>query len=150
MESRCRIELPDAMAHAIFWPILLLGLVLDLWTKRAVFAWLPLGSGAEILDGFLAFRTALNSGAAFGIASGQQPFLIVSRRSAVIFGVLLRQAAADRPGGGRALRPASRQPGTGFSGGQVRDFIEWCTGPAGIGIHSTWLIRCYVSRSHCS
>ena len=76
--SRCKAELPDPAAHVIFWPILVFGLALDLWTKSAVFAWLENESPeyyARIIDGIVTFRIALNDGAAFGIASGRQMFL---------------------------------------------------------------------------
>lgn len=128
--SRCGIELPDGIAHAIFWPLLLLGLVLDLWTKRAVFAWLPVGSGAEILDGFLAFRTALNNGAAFGIASGQQPFLIgVSFIAlAVIFAFFFfgrtRQRVVQVALGLFAAGVSGNLWDRIFNGGLVRDFVD--------------------------
>lgn len=76
-EDSPRIELPDRWGHLIFWPVLLLGLLADLWTKQAVFAWLESrpGQTAEIMGKFLSFRLALNNGAAFGIASGHLPFL---------------------------------------------------------------------------
>jgi signal peptidase II len=128
--GRYGVALPDRMAHAIFWPILLLGLLLDLWTKHAVFAWLPVGSGAEILDGFLAFRTALNSGAAFGIASGQQPFLIgVSLIAlAVIFGFFFlggtRQRMVQVALGLFAAGVSGNLWDRLFNGGLVRDFID--------------------------
>jgi signal peptidase II len=129
--NRRGIERPDALAHAILWPVLLLGLALDLWTKHAVFAWLqPVGSGAEILDGFLAFRTALNSGAAFGIASGRQPFLVGVSLVAliVIFGVFFiggaRQRLAQVALGLFAAGVGGNLWDRLFNGGMVRDFID--------------------------
>ena len=76
--DRCKVELPDGLGHLIFWPILLSGLLADLWTKQAVFRWLEskLGQSAEIVDGVLSFRLALNNGAAFGIFPGQPAFLV--------------------------------------------------------------------------
>lgn len=128
--SRCRVELPDGTAHSIFWPIMLLGLVVDLWTKRAVFSWLPLGSGAEILDGFLSFRTALNDGAAFGIASGRQPFLVGVSLVAllVILGFFLfsgvRQRVVQVALGLFAAGVSGNLWDRLFNGGMVRDFID--------------------------
>ena len=53
--GRCRDALPDKIAHLIFWPIALAGLVLDLWTKQAVFAILRRepDQSLAIIDGFL-------------------------------------------------------------------------------------------------
>jgi signal peptidase II len=106
--------------------------VLDLWAKQAVFAWLDNkpGQGAEIIDGFLAFRLALNTGAAFGIASDHQVFLVgVSLlASIVIFGVFFFGGARQR-----MIQVALGLFGAGVSGnlwdrlfnrGQVRDFID--------------------------
>jgi signal peptidase II len=128
--SRYGVELPDGLAHSIFWPILLLGLLLDLWTKRAVFAWLPLGSGAEILDGFLAFRTALNNGAAFGIAPGRHVFLVGVSLIAlvVIFGFFFfggtRQRTVQVALGLFAAGVSGNLWDRLFNGGLVRDFID--------------------------
>jgi signal peptidase II len=130
--SRSGTGWPDLKAHAIFWSILLLGLVLDLWAKQAVFAWLDHkpGQGAEIFDGFLAFRLALNTGAAFGIASDHQVFLVgVSLlASLIILGVFFFGGARQR-----VIQVALGLFGAGVSGnlwdrlfnhGQVRDFID--------------------------
>ena len=68
----------DFSAHFIFWPLMAGGLALDLWSKKAVFAWLDEGHpyGFSIIDGFLQFVTAVNDGAAFGIAAGQRYLLM--------------------------------------------------------------------------
>jgi signal peptidase II len=52
------------------------GLVVDLWTKAAVFSALRIGESLSIIEGILTFRPVLNDGAAFGIASGRQPLLV--------------------------------------------------------------------------
>ena len=46
--------------HIIFWSIFGGGLVFDLWTKKAVFAWLEnvQGQGIAIIDGFLRLQLA--------------------------------------------------------------------------------------------
>jgi signal peptidase II len=119
-------------AHLIFWSILLVGLVLDLWTKQAVFTWLEdkPGQGAEILDGFLAFRMALNTGAAFGIASGRLPFLIGVSVVAliVILGVFFfggaRQRTAQVALGLFAAGVSGNLWDRLFNEGQVRDFVD--------------------------
>jgi len=74
-----RSSLPDLRAHLLFWPIVMAGAALDLWSKSAVFDWLITKPGAEynIIDGFLKFVMRENSGAAFSIARGQT-FMLVS------------------------------------------------------------------------
>jgi signal peptidase II len=124
--------LPDVKGHLIFWPIFCLGLALDLWTKRAVFAWLENAPGQSraIIDGFLTFRLGLNSGAAFGIAHDRYLFLIGVSVLAmlIILGVFLFSRAQHR-----VVQAALGLFAAGVSGnlwdrlfnrGQVRDFID--------------------------
>jgi signal peptidase II len=71
--------MPNLTAQLVFWPVAAVGVVLDLWIKRAVFDWLqqPRGPGSfSLIDGFLQLVIAVNDGAAFGIASGQRYELI--------------------------------------------------------------------------
>lgn len=125
-------ELPDAVGHLIFWPLLLSGLLADLWTKQAVFRWLEnkVGQSAEIVDGILTFRTALNTGAAFGIFSGRLPFLVGVSVIAllVIFGVFFfgtgRQRLIQVSLGFFAAGVSGNLWDRLFNGGQVRDFID--------------------------
>lgn len=67
------LVLPDVKAHLIFWPLMLGGLALDLWTKKAVFEWLGQleSRSVSIINGFLRFVITVNDGAAFGIFSGK-------------------------------------------------------------------------------
>lgn len=130
--DRCREALPDKKAHLIFWPITLLGLVFDLWTKQVVFATLRArpDQSLDIIKGFLTFRMALNDGAAFGIAGGRQALLIAVSSVAlvVILGVFLFGAARQR-----VMQVALALFTAGvcgnlwdrmFNGGRVRDFID--------------------------
>ena len=130
--SRCIAWLPDVKAHMIFWTLLFLGLALDVWTKRAVFAWLENESeqSARIIGGFLSFRLALNDGAAFGIATGRYLFLVGVAVLAliVILGVFLFGRAQQR-----TVQVALGLFAAGVSGnlwdrlfnhGLVRDFID--------------------------
>ena len=122
--------LPDGMAHLLFWPLAIAGVVADLWTKHAVFARIELGESVDIIPGFLAIAPALNDGAAFGIAAGQLPLLvgIASLALLVILGVFLFGSA-----GQRLVQAALGLFAAGvcgnlwdrlFNGGQVRDFID--------------------------
>lgn len=73
-----RSSLPDLRAHLLFWPIVIAGAALDLWSKSAVFDWLITKPGAQyhIINGFLKFVMRENSGAAFSIARGQTSMLV--------------------------------------------------------------------------
>jgi signal peptidase II len=132
VKDRLQIELPDVTAHLIFWPILLLGMLLDVWTKQAVFAWLQHepDQRAEIIRGFLTFQLALNPGAAFGIAAGRWPFLVGVSVLAmlIILGVFFFGGARQR-----IVQVALGLFGAGVTGnlwdrlfndGHVRDFID--------------------------
>jgi len=69
---------PDLKAHLVFWSVLAVGLLLDLWSKNAVFQYLQRQQTGQIsiIDGFLQLVIAENPGAAFGIAAGQRFLLI--------------------------------------------------------------------------
>ena len=69
--------MPGLKAQLIFWPLMAVGMTLDLWSKKAVFQWLQQaeGNSISIIDGFLHLVEARNTGAAFGIAAGQRYFL---------------------------------------------------------------------------
>ena len=59
-ENRLSGMLPDLKAHLIFWPLATGGLLLDLWSKKAVFEWLnqEQAHSISIIDGFLQFIMA--------------------------------------------------------------------------------------------
>jgi signal peptidase II len=62
--------LPSLKAHLTFWSLALAGLVLDLWTKKAVFDWLDSRQTYPVIEGFLQLVRALNDGAAWGMLAG--------------------------------------------------------------------------------
>jgi signal peptidase II len=78
-KSPCRthfwqgIAVPPLKAQIIFWPLMVFGLALDLWTKKAVFDFLEHQPNHRysIIDGVLQFVIALNDGIAFGLLSGR-------------------------------------------------------------------------------
>lgn len=82
-------HLPAPKAHLIFWPLLALGIGVDLWSKHAVFNWLSTRSGNEfsIIEGFVTLVMRENSGAAFSIATGQTLMLVTI--SMVAFAVVV-------------------------------------------------------------
>jgi signal peptidase II len=63
----------------VFWPIVVLGFGFDLWTKKAVFAWLSNATLPVhvVIKGYLRIVVQENTGAAFGIASGQRVLLVL-------------------------------------------------------------------------
>lgn len=70
-------KIPSVKVQIIFWPLVLLGVASDLWTKHAVFEWLSKkpGNAVSIIDGVFKFIAVENAGAAFGIAHGQRYML---------------------------------------------------------------------------
>lgn len=63
---------PDGGDYALFGSISVLGAALDLWSKHAVFEWLQgtLTQQYTLIDGFLRFILAENTGAAFSVFAG--------------------------------------------------------------------------------
>jgi signal peptidase II len=126
------VSLPDSKAHLIFWPLVAAGLVLDLWSKSAVFAWLQQqpGKSVSIIDGFLWLVIAENAGAAFGIATGQRYLLIaVSVIALVVILAVFLMSGTER----RLMHVALGLFTAGvcgnlcdriFNNGLVRDFID--------------------------
>jgi signal peptidase II len=131
-QTRWRARLPDVKGHLIFWPIFFLGLALDLWTKRAVFACLENepGQSAKIVNTFISFQLGLNSGAAFGIAQNHYLFLVGVSVLAmlIILGVFLLSRAQHRVVQAALGLFAAGVSGNLwdrlFNGGRVRDFID--------------------------
>jgi len=127
-----RNRLPSARAHLVYWPTLVVGIILDLWTKTAVFNWLgqtPRDS-FTVINGFLQLIAVQNAGAAFGIAAGRTAMLILFSCLAlvVIFAVFL---ASGREHTITHLALAMFAAGICgnlydriFNDGLVRDFID--------------------------
>jgi signal peptidase II len=65
--------------HFVFWPLVILGLASDLWTKKVVFEWLSnvYPPVHIVINGFLRLVLQENTGAAFGIASGHRTLLVI-------------------------------------------------------------------------
>jgi len=127
-----RSSLPDLRAHLLFWPIVIAGAGLDLWSKTAVFDWLITEPGAEyqIINGFFKFVMRENSGAAFSIARGQTLMLVsvsvvalIAVTGAFLFGKIrssLMQTALAMFTAGIIGNLYDRITNEGF----VRDFID--------------------------
>ena len=124
--------MPDLKAHLIFWSLAMGGLLLDVWSKKAVFDWLgrEQSHSVSIIDGFLRFIIALNNGAAFSTFSGKVYLLTAISVVAllVVFGVFLFSGTQYRSihialglfTGGICGNLYDRI----FNDGLVRDFID--------------------------
>jgi signal peptidase II len=87
---------------ALFLSIALSGLLLDLETKRQIFAWLGMpGQGTIhwIVDGYVGIETATNPGALFGFGKGYA-YVFATISVAAVAGIgywlFVRRAARDR------------------------------------------------------
>ena len=124
--------LPDSKAHLIFWSLAIGGLLLDIWSKKAVFEWLgqQQSQTISIINGYLRFIIALNDGAAFSTFAGK-PYLLTAisvTALIVVFGVFLFSGTQHR------LIHIALSLFTGgicgnlydriFNDGLVRDFID--------------------------
>ena len=121
--------LPGLKAQLVFWPLMTIGLALDLWSKSAVFDWLQQRNSVSIIDGFLQIVAVENAGAAFGIAIGRHYLLAFSVIALiVIFTIFLFSTA-----GPISVHIALGLLAAGvcgnfydriFNAGSVRDFID--------------------------
>jgi signal peptidase II len=130
--NRLSNVLPDLKAHLIFWSLAIGGLLLDVWSKKAVFDWLGREQyhNVSIIDGLLRFIIALNDGAAFSTFSGKAYLLTAISVIAliVVFGVFLFSGTQYRSihialglfTGGICGNLYDRI----FNDGLVRDFID--------------------------
>ena len=128
--ERLALALPDSKAHLIFWSLILGGLALDLWTKKAVFDWLEHRGSVSIVNGFLQLTRALNNGAAFGILAGKSYLLAMVSVVALIaiFAVFLfsrsRQRLVHIALGLFTAGVCGNLYDRIFNDGLVRDFID--------------------------
>jgi signal peptidase II len=67
-----------ATKYLIYWPLMIAGIIADLWSKGAVFKWLENEPYQEfvVIENFLTMVIRENAGAAFSIASGQRVMLV--------------------------------------------------------------------------
>ncbi|MBN1124850.1 MAG: signal peptidase II [Sedimentisphaerales bacterium] len=69
---------PSLSAHIVYWPIVVIGVVADLWSKATVHDWLStLPDQAHVfINGYFRFVLRTNDGAAFSMFKGQTAILI--------------------------------------------------------------------------
>ncbi|UCC22918.1 MAG: signal peptidase II [Planctomycetota bacterium] len=125
-------RLPNLKAHLIFWPLVVGGVILDLWSKTFVFDWLH-QQGRDsfpIINGFVRLVMALNDGAAFGLFRGNTHWLAAVSVIALlmVFGLFLFGGFKQK-----LMHVALALFTAGvlgnlydriFNGGLVRDFID--------------------------
>ena len=122
--------LPDRRTHLVFWPLMIGGLLMDLWSKKAAFDRLEPYEAYRVIDGFLQLVRAENNGAAFGLFAGKSYFLtaISSIAMVAILGVFLfagnRQKLVNIALGLFAAGVCGNLYDRAFNGGLVRDFID--------------------------
>ena len=122
LSKRHSFILPTLKAHLTFWLLAAAGLILDLWSKSAVFSLLeqkPINS-VSIIQGFLHLVRTENPGALFGMFPGHAGLFIFaiflfSRDQHILFHIALALFAAGVCGN---LYDRI------FNGGLVRDFID--------------------------
>lgn len=131
-----QVKYPSLTDHAIFWPIIVGGVLADLWSKTAVFNWLRNVPKNEyhVIEGFFTMVMRENEGAAFSIASGQRVLLLSVSVIALfvvvgifIFGNLrhkLMQVALALFTAGIIGNLYDRA----FNDGRVRDFLDFYLG----------------------
>ena len=114
----------------MFWPVVVIGLAVDLWTKSAIFNWLEERGSISIINGFLQLVLAENDGAAFGIASGKYHLLVIVSVVALIaiLAIFLfggtRQKLVQISLGLFAAGVCGNLWDRLFNDGRVRDFID--------------------------
>jgi len=128
--SRLLPLLAKPRAHFLFFSFLLGSLILDLWSKYAVFEWLRYRGSVTFIDGFFQFVMAENSGAAFGIAAGQRGLLVAASIIALLMVLVIFLFSGKEPtlmhitlglfAGGVCGNLYDRL----FNDGRVRDFID--------------------------
>jgi signal peptidase II len=124
--------LPDLKAHLIFWPLLAAGVALDLWTKKIAFDYVERqpAESIAVIDGLLHLVARLNTGAAFGIATGQTHVLIaISAVALIIISAIFllsgtRQRLVQIALGLFAAGVCGNLYDRVFHNGAVRDFID--------------------------
>ena len=122
--------LVDLKAHCIFWPLAIVGLYFDLWTKHAVFAKLDDNEAYIVINGYLEFVKRENPGAAWSIFTGRTYLLITVAAIALVVLFILFLFSGKQP---RIIQIAMGFFAAGVSGnlydrifndGFVRDFIR--------------------------
>src|SRR3989339_2136946 len=123
---------PDLPGYVIFGLVSVIGFAADLLSKNAVFAWLE-GEGAygtAVIQNFFYIVRAENTGAAFGIASGQRTMLVSISVLAMLAVLVMFITGGVRGRLGQVAMGLFTAGLCGnlydriFNDGRVRDFID--------------------------
>ena len=82
----------DLCSHLRLWPVAVITLAIDLWTKHWAFTHLeagPISGGWVVIPHVMAFRRSLNTGALFGLGKGLTPVFIAASLVALLFVLFL-------------------------------------------------------------
>jgi lipoprotein signal peptidase len=87
----------DFASHLRLWPVAVIGLFVDLWTKHWAFHKLDPERGQIIIPHLMSFHRSLNTGALFGLGKGLTAIFIVASLLALGFVLFLFiQSTRDR------------------------------------------------------
>ena len=129
-------DISVARANLLFWPIVVLGIVADLWSKSAAFEWLNSlpAQHYSVINGFFQFVLVENLGAAWGVAAGRTvPLIAISAVAmVVVLGVFLfnrkPQLLSVIALGLFAAGICGNLYDRIFNDGKVRDFLDFYYG----------------------
>lgn len=130
LSKHLNLALPNLKAHLTFWSLALAGLILDLWTKKAVFDWLDDRQIYPVIEGFVQLVRALNDGAAWGMLAGNRFFLATVSIIALVVILVVFLYSGRQPLlvhvslGLFAAGVSGNLYDRVFNGGLVRDFID--------------------------
>ncbi len=83
-------------SHLRLWPVAIVGLAFDLWSKDWAFRNVT-AEGRTVIPKILSFELSLNSGALFGLGRGMSPLFVAASVLALLFVVyLFSQSSRDR------------------------------------------------------
>lgn len=87
--TRPQSALHSPASHLRFWPVAIIGLALDLWSKHWAFAHIDPQVPKVVIPNVLRFQLSLNSGALFGMGKGFAPIFVGASVLALMFVIYL-------------------------------------------------------------
>lgn len=77
--AAARSAMRDSRSHLRLWPVAVIALIADLWSKHWAFSALPPEPGRwELIPNLMSFQRSLNTGALFGLGKGMTPVFIAA------------------------------------------------------------------------
>ena len=84
-----RSAIRDVASHLRFWPVAIVGLIVDLGSKQIAFARLDPNDAYVLIPHLITLRRSINPGALFGIGQGLAPVFIVASFLALGFAIYM-------------------------------------------------------------